>query len=522
LLAIGTLLICVCSIGPSARAADETSTWFGGDGDWSDPTKWMNVPVLVAFPDNGNEDKTYDAVISSGMVNVDQPFSIQSLSLSGGSVTGPGTLTLTGPSSAWTLGKMSGPGTTAVAAGATLSVTRSMFSGVPPTLAGRTLQVAGAVSLVGGNVFVEDGASINVASGGSLGLSQDGYVGTEGGGHTPGTITIAPGAAATRSGDAASTTVNVPFNNNGAVSVTQGTLTLAGGGTSAGTVNVAAGTTLSINANYSLGAGAALRGAGTYSFTGNPTLTLTGGVVTDAAPLPLATFSVAGPGTLNIESGLTLTGATFASLGGSLVVTPTGSLTFSKPGDKSLGRTVDSAGNISWTDGRILLSDVGLNNTAGGLFNASAANAVQAAGGTNAAFNNAGAFSKTSSSITIFAVPFNNQPTGTLQVFGGSVKQLAGGQIAQTANVTVANVGTLLDLGGHAQTLASLTVTGGSVSVGTSGTNGSTGSALLRVNGPFSVTGGGKLDLANNRLFVDYDPAAASPISSVRAALVSG
>jgi autotransporter-associated beta strand protein len=111
---------------------------------------------------------------------------------------------------------------------------------------------------------------------------------------------------------------------------------------------------------------------------------------------------------------------------------------------------------------------------------------------------------------------------GDLQIFGGSVRQLAGGQIAQTSNVTVANVGTLLDLGGHAQTLASLNVTGGSVSVGTSGTNGSTGSALLRVNGAFSVTGGGKLDLANNRLVVDYDPAASSPIGPVRAALVSG
>jgi autotransporter-associated beta strand protein len=109
---------------------------------------------------------------------------------------------------------------------------------------------------------------------------------------------------------------------------------------------------------------------------------------------------------------------------------------------------------------------------------------------------------------------------GDLQIFGGSVKQLAGGQIAPTANVTVANAGTLLDLGGHAQTLASLSVTGGSVNVGTA--TGVTGSALLRVNGAFSVTGGGKLDLANNSLVVDYDPAPTSPITSLRAALVSG
>jgi autotransporter-associated beta strand protein len=110
---------------------------------------------------------------------------------------------------------------------------------------------------------------------------------------------------------------------------------------------------------------------------------------------------------------------------------------------------------------------------------------------------------------------------GDLQVFGGSVKVLAGGQIAANSNVTVANVGTILDLGGHAQTFASLNVTGASVNVGTAGNNGGTGPALLRVNGDFSVTGGGKLDLANNRLIVDYDPAATSPIASVRAALAS-
>ena len=36
------------------------------------------------------------------------------------------------------------------------------------------------------------------------------------------------------------------------------------------------------------------------------------------------------------------------------------------------------------------------------------------------------------------------------------------------------------------------------------------------------MTGGGKLDLANNRLVVDYDSATTSPITSIRAALVSG
>jgi hypothetical protein len=44
----------------------------------------------------------------------------------------------------------------------------------------------------------------------------------------------------------------------------------------------------------------------------------------------------------------------------------------------------------------------------------------------------------------------------------------------------------------------------------------------VRVNGFFSVATGGKLDLSNNKLIVDYDPATGSPLASVRTALVLG
>jgi fibronectin-binding autotransporter adhesin len=110
---------------------------------------------------------------------------------------------------------------------------------------------------------------------------------------------------------------------------------------------------------------------------------------------------------------------------------------------------------------------------------------------------------------------------GDLQVFGGSVKLLADGQVAATSSVAVANAGTLLDLSGHSQTLASLAITGASVLVGPTNGGTASGTAVLRVNGAFSITGGGKLDLANNRLIVNYDPTAASPITAVRSALVS-
>jgi autotransporter-associated beta strand protein len=113
---------------------------------------------------------------------------------------------------------------------------------------------------------------------------------------------------------------------------------------------------------------------------------------------------------------------------------------------------------------------------------------------------------------------------GDLSVFGGSVKALADGQVAATSNVSVNNAGTVLDLAGHSQSVGSLAVSAGSVTVGqTNGTPaaGAAGTAVLRVNGALTLTSGGKLDLANNRLIVDYALGSPTPAASVRAALAS-
>jgi hypothetical protein len=105
---------------------------------------------------------------------------------------------------------------------------------------------------------------------------------------------------------------------------------------------------------------------------------------------------------------------------------------------------------------------------------------------------------------------------GDLALFGGTVKLLADQQIADTSNVTVANSGTLLDLAGRSETVASLTMTGGTVTTGTA------------VGGPFTVfratalalSNAAKFDLGNNRLIVDYAPGP-SPAASIRAAILS-
>jgi len=108
---------------------------------------------------------------------------------------------------------------------------------------------------------------------------------------------------------------------------------------------------------------------------------------------------------------------------------------------------------------------------------------------------------------------------GDLQVFGGSVKLLADGQIADTGAVTVANNGTLLDFAGHSDTFGAMTISGNaSATVGVTGTPTSLGTAVLRMTS-LAITTGGKLDLGNNRLIVDDD--GSTPVTSVRDMITS-
>jgi autotransporter-associated beta strand protein len=100
-----------------------------------------------------------------------------------------------------------------------------------------------------------------------------------------------------------------------------------------------------------------------------------------------------------------------------------------------------------------------------------------------------------------------------LAVFGGTARWLADHQVDDAANVTASNAGTTVDLNGHSETVASLTVTNALVTIGAAAP---AGAAVLRT-GSLSVSGAaGKLDLNDNRLIVDYAAAAPSPIAGVR------
>src|SRR5687768_4687388 len=59
-------------VGGALRAADVTSTWGGGTGNWGSAANWNNSPAVNHFPNNGNGGFTYDAVVNAGAVTLDQ------------------------------------------------------------------------------------------------------------------------------------------------------------------------------------------------------------------------------------------------------------------------------------------------------------------------------------------------------------------------------------------------------------------------------------------------------------------
>ena len=72
-----------------AHAADVVSTFKGVTGTWGVSGNGANTPALGGFPNNGNVGvATYDAIINSGAVTLDQDITIQKFTQSGATVNG--------------------------------------------------------------------------------------------------------------------------------------------------------------------------------------------------------------------------------------------------------------------------------------------------------------------------------------------------------------------------------------------------------------------------------------------------
>ena len=225
--------------------------------------------------------------------------------------------------------------------------------------------------------------------------------------------------------------------------VTQGALILTGGGSSAGTFDLAAGTNLQPTGNYSLLAGATSIGAGEVKVAG-----IGSDILTVAGAASVANLRLEASGWLSANAPVTvgnLTQTGFGSLFGPADVTVNGALawnggTMFGPGKTILngtgtisnpitgqfptldGRTVDNAGTISVTTGTStpfrFNGNAVWNNLAGAVLQVGVITRVGTS--PNAVILNAGTIRKTGAAITSsIGVPLLN--TGRVEVLGGDL-----------------------------------------------------------------------------------------------------
>ena len=428
---------------PPVNAADQTSTWDQTTGDWSDATKWDTA----AYPNNGNGGvATYDAVISSGTVNLDLDITIEHLLLSNGAVlAGSEDLTLNG---GLTLnqGQLAGTGITTVAAGGTLSIggfetlggtglsTTLVNEGTAQTTADGRLFIRGNSAFINNGQF-NAGGEFQIANGTGSGVPRFDNNGT----------LIKTGA-----GTVTELTPDLAFNSAGQVTVGSGELRI-GGGDSSGRFDVADGATLAFyggTQNLLADSEVVVAAGGTASFGGysNDDLVNIGGGYDSAgattflkgAEVNFNTGETVNVGELILSNGSVIGGAdnlTASSIvwgdgtlagTGTTTVSAAGTLSLTsnaKLGSSALSNMLVNDGTAQITtdsSGIFLIGDTALVNN--GQFNAVDASRIRKGNGDGAPeFTNNGTFTKTGAeTVTSVEIPqFNNN--GVLDVLSGQL-----------------------------------------------------------------------------------------------------
>jgi hypothetical protein len=256
--------------------------------------------------------------------------SLTTLNLSGGTLTGPENITVTGTGAQcnWSNATMSGTGTTTIAAGAIMDITGSSTE----VLDTRTCTNSGTVNWTGtGSIFLADGAVFNNKA--TFNDRNDHTISLSGA-----TGTFNNAGTFTKSPTTGTTTLFVSLNNSGTVNVTSGSLFLNGGGTGkAGSYTVASGSTLDFAAgNFGLDSACTMSGAGALVMSGgsldmNGTTSITGpisvaaaGTVNFIGNATVGTFTSAGNVTIGTGSTFTVSAGNYTQTGSSSVTSLNG------------------------------------------------------------------------------------------------------------------------------------------------------------------------------------------------------
>jgi hypothetical protein len=418
--------------------------------------------------------------ISGGTANFVTSATLPTLNLTGGTLTGTGNLTVSGAMSWSGNSNLYGAGNLTLPSGSTLNITGASGNEV---MDARTLNIAGTATWSGSNnLYMQDGATLNVQSGATF-TAQTSQTIFNSGGATPvinimGTFNESPVSG--------STTIQPVFNlkSGGILNVNAGTLVLDGGGLDKGSMTMATGTTLDFNAGvYTV--------ASPTTITGTGTAEITGGAVYAYTNLSIATLNLIG-----------------GTLGGTAIVTVTGTMTWSNStmngtgstvlpsgatlningagGNETLDtRTLTNSGTINWSGANNIYMQNGaiLNNK--GTFNILNGETIYNNGGTTPVINNSKTLIENpTTGTTTIQTSFNN--TGTVNVQSGTLVLSGGGN--DTKTYSVSSGATLEFDGGNRGLSSTSSISGAGSVVFAAGYTDDAGK--FTATGPMTVSGG--------------------------------
>jgi hypothetical protein len=452
----------------------------GTQGDasfWHGPTSSIAGPGDVVFGASdsfgtyvarhivgGYYGVTGNTTVSAGMLEFAADVSLATLYLTGGGLTGPGTIFVTGAFT-WTGGTLQG---------GHLVSSGTMMIGNSPTgrvMDSYVLDNAGTAAWTGGNINVV-ATTWNNLPGSTLDAQGDavftsGFVYSNSWFNNQGTFLKSAGTGTTQ--------FRVFFNNDGYTEVASGNLDVAGGGLSGGAFAVDAGAKLTFDGNaVALGPTDSIYGDGdvalatdftldgAYYINGTTTVS-TGTVVLDGGGafnnLALSGGTLTGAGDFYVGGMLTWTGGTMS---GGATTYALGGLTISGNNTKQLdGRALVNAGAGTWsgTGNLPFFNGASFDNPATGTFDIQNDATLGTFG---SVFTNEGVLKKSAAAGTtsLFAELTN---TGTLQVNSGTLS--LGGDLENDGDLSVASGATLRVDGVVTQYAGTLTLAGGTLTL---------------------------------------------------------
>ena len=422
----------------SFSVVEATIFWVGGSGFWDVPANWnsgvLPGPADVVFI--GGElgaitvthrtgttvvtglDSQEHLVLSGGSLSLAQASETEIFTLSGGTLTGVGSLTVNNQA-IWSSGTLDGGGTLNIPGTATLTI-----SGSTVNFRSYTINNAGTTLWSGiGNINTGIGARFNNTD--LFDIKSNQSFAHNLGGAAP-LFTNTTTGIFRKSAGTGTTTMNVSLQNDGLVDVDTGTLNITRAGTSTATFDVAAITVLRFTTSYTANLGTTITGDGLTRLTGG-TFTL-GATAIDADAitafnLALAGATLGGTGHLTLDANAQMAWSSGTlDGGGTLNIPGTATLTISGSTVNFRSYTINNAGTTLWSGTGNINTGIGarFNNT--GLFDITNNQSfLDNLGNPDPLFTNTGTFRKSAGTgTTTVSVAFNNTG-GVIDIQTGAI-----------------------------------------------------------------------------------------------------